>query len=96
MNIPEGVKTWLYTKDATGKLVQDFENLSVSPRPDGKAFWAMDGKNFIWNSLPNDLSTGVAGLLKNVTFTDSPRLVTLGVGVDYFMLTKNDACYWRF
>ena len=95
MNIPEGLKTWLYTKDAAGKLVRNFENLSVSLGPDGKAFWAMDGKNFIWNSLPNDLSIGVAGLLKNGTFTDSPRLVTLGVGGDYFMLTKNDACYWR-
>jgi hypothetical protein len=93
-NIPDNLKAWLYTKDADGDCVRNFEKLHVSFGPDGKSFWAMDGENFIWSSLPAGLETAVKGLIKDGQFTDSPSLVTLGVGGNFFMLTEQKACHW--
>ncbi|KAF2472979.1 uncharacterized protein BDR25DRAFT_353286 [Lindgomyces ingoldianus] len=85
----------LFTKDAAGKLIRDFEKLSVSLGPERKAFWAMDDRNFIWDSLPAELETGVIEVLKNGKFIDSPRVVTLGFGGDYFMLMEKNSRHWH-
>jgi hypothetical protein len=93
-NIPPALKTWLFEKDATGKCIRDFSNLYVSLGPDGKAYWATDKKRYVWASLPAQLETAISGLLKDGKWSETPRLVTLGFGGDYFMLTENNACHW--
>jgi hypothetical protein len=93
-NIPPDLKTWLFEKDASGSCVRDFSNLYVSLGPDGQAYWATDKKRYIWRGLPAQLESGISGLLKDGKWSETPRLVTLGFGGDYFMLTENNACHW--
>ncbi|KAM6513848.1 hypothetical protein FALCPG4_015055 [Fusarium falciforme] len=93
-NIPERLEAWLYKKDADGDCVRNFQCLYACLRPDNKGFWATDRRSSIWDGLPAGLTFVFHKLLKDGQWTDTPRLVTLGVGDNYLMLTKADACYW--
>jgi hypothetical protein len=46
-------------------------------------------------SLPIELASRFQALLKNGTWTDSPRIVTLGVEGNYLLLTNGNVCYWN-
>lgn len=55
----------------------------------------MDGKDYLWSDLPIELASRFQALLKNGTWTDSPRIVTLGVEGNYLLLTNGNVCYWN-
>ncbi|KAH8698051.1 hypothetical protein GQ44DRAFT_718522 [Phaeosphaeriaceae sp. PMI808] len=94
-NIPQPLKAWLYAKDASDKHLRDFKKLSVTLGSDGKAYYATDRTSFVWNDLPPALGAGIETLKNsNGQFEDAPRVVSLGFGGDYFVLTQKNGCQW--
>jgi hypothetical protein len=93
--IPTILNDWLYEKDADGDCVRHFRNLDISLGPRNESFWATDGDSAKWSNLPEPLLKALSANLKDGEWIDKPRIVTLGVGGDYVMMTTNNAAAWR-
>ena len=93
--IPTTLSEWLYEKNSSGDCVRSFLNLYVSLGPGNNSWWATDGSSYKWSNLPTPLQKAVDANLKNGSWIDTPKFVTLGVDGDYAMVTKNNAASWR-
>jgi hypothetical protein len=92
-HIPQALTNWLYEKNASGKHVRNFVQLSVTLGPSGTSYFALDGTSFARDNLPAGLHAELQKKLNSAgQFSDAPRIVSLGFGGDYFMLTQNNAC----
>lgn len=93
--MPDGLTKWLYAKDSDGDLVRDLESLRVSLGPYNRSFFAFDGKAYLWQNLPEALSDAIQERRNpSGDFAAAPRLVELGVGENYIMITGGQGGSW--
>jgi len=93
--IPKILHDWLYEKNSRGDSVRAFSKLNISLGPGEDSFWATDGSSCKWNNLPAQLQTALDANLKDGRWTDTPRILSLGFGGDYVMITGRNAASWR-
>lgn len=62
--------------------------------PENKSWFATDGSTYKWSNLPEQLQKAIDENLKDGTWTDEPRIVSLGVGGDYVWVTTRNGASW--
>jgi len=83
------LKTWLFEKKADGDVARTFADVKISLGPKAGSYWATDGNGWIWGGLPEKLGEKVASIRNNTGgFAATPKIVTLGLGDDYIIMTE--------
>jgi hypothetical protein len=55
-----------------------------------------DGRSYLWKNLPAELNTAISKLRdEKGHFTDTPRLVVLGLKESYVLITSKHGASWR-
>jgi hypothetical protein len=67
--------------------------LKITLGADGKAFFATDGRDYLWD-LPTTLDEAVTARIKDGKWTEVPRIVSLGVEGNFVFITQNNSMVW--
>lgn len=62
--------------------------------PYNESFFVHDGASYLWKNLPQKLVSTLQKNIKDGSWADQPRLVSLGADGNFLMITENDAAVW--
>ena len=73
---------------------RDVSKIRCSLGPYNSSFFVHDKASYLWNNLPGKLVSALQNNIKDGSWVDRPRLVTLGADNNFFMVTENNAAVW--
>jgi hypothetical protein len=92
--LPIELQNFLYARDTQQSLVRHISSLRCTFGPYNASFFAHDGSAFRWMNLPTDLTSALQSRIKNGTWIDRPRFVSLGANENFVLITEKHAAVW--
>jgi hypothetical protein len=92
--LPQELEEFLYARDTQQKYIRDIPSIRCSMGPYNSSFFAHDGASYRWMNLPNDLLYALQIRIKDGSWTDRPRIVALGAGENFVLITEKHAAIW--
>lgn len=94
-NLPTELKDFLYARNSQKKLLRNIAKLRCTLGPYNDSFLAHDGSNYRWMNLPADLLSALQSRINQGSWTDRPRIVTLGANNNFVLVTEKHAAIWN-
>ncbi|OCL09278.1 hypothetical protein AOQ84DRAFT_397482 [Glonium stellatum] len=92
--LPNPLNQFIHEKDAQTRYLRDLKNISICMGSYNESWFASDGKSWLWMNLPSGLESALRARMRDGNWTDRPRIVTLGVGNDFLMITESNTVVW--
>jgi hypothetical protein len=86
--LPLELVEFIYARDRT------IANIRCILGPYNSSFFVHDNASYLWKNLPEQLSFGLQGIIKDGNWIDRPRLVALGAGNNFILVTEKNAAVW--
>ncbi|KAH7064105.1 hypothetical protein BKA63DRAFT_586660 [Paraphoma chrysanthemicola] len=93
-SLPPELQEFLYARDMQQNYIRDIPGIRCSLGPYNSSFFAHDGATYRWMNLPDDLLSALQSRIKDGSWIDRPRLVTLGAGDSFVLITEKHAAAW--
>ena len=95
-DLPDKLQSFLFERNQNGHLVRKVDKLRVSLGPYNNSWWATDGANWKWNTLPAELNKALGQRRKpGGGWTTTPRLVSLGSNDNFILITEGGGGVWQ-
>jgi hypothetical protein len=75
---------------------RNIANIRCTLGPYSSSFFVHDNAAYLWKNLPEQLISGLQGMIKDGNWTDRSRLVALGAGNNFLLVTDRNAAIWDF
>jgi hypothetical protein len=69
-------------------------NIRCTLGPYNASFFVHDKASYLWKNLPEQLLSSLNGIIKDGNWIDRPRLVSLGAGNNFLMVTDKNDVSW--
>ena len=86
--LPPELIEFLYNRN------RDVKNIRCTLGPYNASFFVHDKASYLWNNLPEPLLAALQGNIRDGNWVDRPRLVALGAGGNFLMVTEKNAAVW--
>jgi hypothetical protein len=86
--LPTELADFVYARD------RDIANIRCTLGPYNSSFFVHDSASYLWKNLPQQLFSGLQGIIKDGSWVDRPRLVALGARDNFFLVTEKNAAVW--
>lgn len=92
--LPLELVKFIHAQNSQGRLSRDVPNLRCVLGPYNDSYYVHDGNAYSWMNLPSKLLGSLELRIENGNWTDRPRLVALGAGGDFVLLTEKHEAIW--
>ncbi|CAA9961745.1 hypothetical protein PTMSG1_05122 [Pyrenophora teres f. maculata] len=86
--LPPELIEFLYNRN------RDVPNIRCTLGPYNASFFVHDKTSYLWNNLPEPLVAALKNNIRDGNWTDRPRLVALGAGDNFLLVTEKNAAVW--
>ncbi|KAF1832699.1 hypothetical protein BDW02DRAFT_590255 [Decorospora gaudefroyi] len=73
---------------------RDIRNLRCVLGPYNSSFFVHDNASYLWKNLPEKLLSGLKANIQDGNWIDRPRIVALGAGNNFLLVTEKNAVLW--
>jgi hypothetical protein len=73
---------------------RDIANIRCTLGPYNASFFVHDEASYLWKNLPEQLLFSLNGIIKDGNWIDRPRLMILGAGNNFLLVTDKNAAFW--
>lgn len=92
--LPEELVEFLYARNNQGRPMRNIPAIRCVLGPYNGSFFAHDSAAYLWMSIPQDLLSALQGRIKNGSWTDRPRIVSLGADENFILITEKNKAIW--
>ncbi|CAO2653003.1 Nn.00g024140.m01.CDS01 [Neocucurbitaria sp. VM-36] len=93
--LPSELVNFLYARNAQRRLVRDIPNIRCILGPYNSSYFVHDKSAYIWMNLPEGLLSALQSRIKDGNWIDRPRIVALGAGSNFLLVTENHSAIWE-
>jgi len=73
---------------------RNISNIRCTLGPYNSSFFVHDNTSYLWKNLPGPLLVALQNNIQDGSWTDRPRLVALGAGDNFLLVTEKNATVW--
>ena len=86
--LPPELKNFVYARN------RHVSNIRCTLGPYNSSFFVHDGASYLWSGLPETLVAALQANIQGSDWIDRPRLLTLGAGDNFLLVTEKHAAVW--
>ncbi|KAF1945035.1 hypothetical protein EJ02DRAFT_339558 [Clathrospora elynae] len=86
--LPSDLDEFLYSRN------RNVSSIRCTLGPYNASFFVHDNASYLWKNLPGALLSALSGNIHDGNWADRPRLVALGAGNDFILITEKQAAVW--
>jgi hypothetical protein len=86
--LPSELVEFLHTRN------RNIPNIRCTLGPYNSSFFVHDSVSYLWKNLPGPLLVALQNNIQDGSWTDRPRLIALGVGDNFLLITTKNAAVW--
>ncbi|KAF9694089.1 hypothetical protein EKO04_007987 [Ascochyta lentis] len=92
--LPNELTDFLYKKTPQGQLVRNIPAIRCVLGAYNSSFFVHDSSAYLWMSIPEGLLDALRSRIKNGSWVDKPRIVTLGADDNFLFISEKNAAIW--
>jgi hypothetical protein len=86
--LPSELVEFLYARN------RNISNIRCTLGPYNSSFFVHDNASYLWKNLPGPLLVALQNNIQDGSWIDRPRLVALGAGDNFLIITEKNAAVW--
>ncbi|KAF2846514.1 hypothetical protein T440DRAFT_492619 [Plenodomus tracheiphilus IPT5] len=93
--LPTDLVAFLHARKTQGRLSRNLPEIRCVLGPYNDSWYVHDSDAYSWTNLPTKLLTALQSKITDGNWIDRPRIVTLGAGSDFVLLTDKQDAVWN-
>ncbi|KAI8931129.1 hypothetical protein NX059_011483 [Plenodomus lindquistii] len=93
--LPTELLTFITAQNAQGRSTRNVPKIQCVLGPYNESWFVHDGDAYSWMNLPTKLLQALQSRIKDGNWIDRPRIVALGAGTNFVLLTEKHDAIWH-